>query len=124
MLSWLPSQQSWINKFQANTDRMIESFNRCGTLLARKNGSVVRTQRDAEDPDEEFVDVESPYDQFDPSKGMEVLVKGYRRWAERYLSNCAGQRKHKHHEKRMGKWDTILQAQLKEAGCKLYFHLP
>ena len=107
---------------------MARSFDRCGTYITRKKGAVVRKERKksrkqraaqtGDDSDEDFVDVESPYDQFDPSKGMEVLVKGYRNWAERYLSNCAGQKKHKHHTKRMGKWDTVLQTHLDEASCK------
>ena len=103
---------------------MAKSFDRCGTYIARKQGKS-RKQRSAqtgddsdEDSDEEFVDVESPYDKFDPSKGMEVLVKGYRNWAERYLSNCAGQKKNQIHTQRMGKWDTVLQTHLDEASCK------
>jgi len=109
--SWLPSQQAWIEKFKANGDRMIESFDRCGTLLARKKRSV-----DSDEDTEEIVDVESPYDEFNPSQGMAVLVNGYRNWAERYLSNCAGQIKHNHQEQRMGKWDTILHNHLENAG--------
>ena len=103
--SWSPRQSAWTNKFQKNADRMVKSFKRCGTYNS-----------------DETVD-ELSYDEFEPSKGMEALIQGYRNWAERHLSNCNGQRKNNHHAKRMGKWDTILQAQLKEAGCKLYFHL-
>ena len=80
---------------------MVKSFERCGTYNPN-----------------ETVDDELSYDEFEPSKGMEALIQGYRNWAERHLSNCNGQRKNNHHAKRMGKWDTILQNHLDDAGRK------
>ena len=72
---------------------------------------------DLEIDDEVIIEVESPY-VTDPSKGLEILAKGYKRWAERYLYQCAGQKKHKHQERRMSKWDTILQTHLDNASGK------
>ena len=120
---WLPSQESWIRKFRANGERMASSFHRCGNYdeyISRKRrelGSLV-IDGPTDDDSDVVIEVESPYDQFDPSKGLEVLVVGYRNWAERYLSGCAGQRKHNHQVRRMNKWDTKLQAHLDNASCK------
>ena len=115
--SWLPSQQAWINKFRTNGNRMVESFYRCGhydeTLVS--NEKSIRKRRDYENDDlEEF-------NQFNASNGMKVLVNGYRKWAERHLFACAGQKKHKHREKRMGSWDDKLQTHLENAGGKYDF---
>ena len=110
---------------------MAQSFHRCGNYdeyIARKLrelGSDVNIDLDLGnvidgpviDPDP-IIEPENPYNGFDPSKGLEVLVIGYRNWAERYLSGCAGQRKHKHQERRMNKWDARLQAHLDNAGGK------
>ena len=91
---------------------MAQSFDRCGNyddFIARKT------------PDDSDDEVENPHE-FDPSKGIAALARGYRYWSERYLSGCAGQRKHKHHEKRMNKWDRKLQAHLDNAGGKELHH--
>ena len=72
MLSWLRSQQSWIDKFEANGDRMIKSFERCGTFLSREKRSL-----DLDEDTEKIFDVESPYDQFNPDQGIAALVNGY-----------------------------------------------
>merc|ERR1712147_39280 len=81
--TFLPSKDAWVAKFAANAERM---------------------RRDAEDVDR--------YNREDPSEGVRQLTTGYRKWAERYLSACSGQKKYQHQVNRMAKWNNLLQGHL------------
>ena len=48
----------------------------------------------------------------EPSRAITQLTTGFRKWAERYLSACSGQKKHQHQVKRMTRWNDKLQAYL------------
>ena len=106
---FLPSQQAWIRKFRANGDRMKKNFQRdeqrCGHYDENQlpHGGPARKRRDFD---------EERYNREDPSEGTKQLTTGYRKWAERYLSQCGGQKNHKHQIKRMDKWNTKLQEHL------------
>ena len=108
--TFLPSKDSWVAKFAANAERMERNFNRgnqrCGFYDEDQlpHGGPERKRRDAEDVDR--------YNREDPSVGVKQLTTGYRKWAERYLSQCSGQRNYQHQVNRMAKWNNLLQGHL------------
>merc|ERR1712156_121835 len=110
--NFLPSQQAWIEKFANNAERMERNFNRgnqrCGFYDADQlphGGPAERKRRDLGD------DVDR-YDREHPEVGIRQLTTGYRKWAERYLAACSGQRQYQHQINRMNKWNDLLQAHL------------
>ena len=108
--TFLPSKDSWVAKFAANAERMERNFNRgnqrCGFYDEDQlpHGGPERKRRDADDVDR--------YNREDPSVGVKQLTTGYRKWAERYLSQCSGQRNYQHQVNRMAKWNDLLQGHL------------
>merc|ERR1711915_42023 len=110
--SFLPSKDAWKNKFATNADRMERNFSRgnqrCGFYdeneLPHGGPEAARERRD--------VDSDERYDREDPAVGIKQLTTGYRKWAERYLGNCSGQRNHQYQINRMEKWNGLLQAHL------------
>ena len=38
------------------------------------------------------------------------ITTGFKKWAERYIAACSGQKKHNYQFRRMEKWNNILQA--------------
>ena len=108
--TFLPSKDSWVAKFAANAERMERNFNRdnqrCGFYDEDQlpHGGPERKRRDAEDVDR--------YNREDPSVGVKQLTTGYRKWAERYLSACSGQKNYQHQVNRMAKWNNLLQGHL------------
>jgi len=110
--SFLPSQQAWINKFAKNAGRMEKNFKRnnqvCGYYDEQNlphGGPAVRRRRDVEDE-------ELRYDRENPKQGTKEITTGFRKWAERYLAACYGQRTYQHQINRMNKWNGLLQAHL------------
>merc|ERR1712131_81449 len=109
--SFLPSQQKWIKKFETNADRMSANFERgnqrCGFYdeeqLPHGGPSDDRKRRDAE-----F----DRYDREDPSVGIKQITTGFSKWAQRYLSECSGQRIYSYQVNRMEKWNNALQGHL------------
>merc|ERR1711962_1680377 len=85
--SFLPSQQAWIKKFENNAIRMEKI-------------SI-----------EETDDVDR-YDREDPAVGIKQLTTGFSKWAQRYISQCSGQKNYQHQVIRMDKWNGLLQAHL------------
>ena len=109
--SFLPSKDAWINKFANNADRMERNFNRgnqrCGFYDEDQlpHGGPERKRRELDD---EF----DRYNREDPSVGIKQITTGYRKWAERYISQCSGQRNYQHQINRMNRWNELLQAHL------------
>ena len=109
--SWLPSKDAWIQKFANNAGRMERNFNRGGQRCGHydhnqlPHGGPARKRRDLDD------DVDR-YNREDPVQGTKQLTTGYRKWAERYLAACSGQRNYQHQINRMNKWNDALQAHL------------
>ena len=108
--SWLPSKDNWVQKFATNDDRMEKSFThgeqRCGYYDENQlphGGPAERKRRD--------LDVER-YDREDPAVGTRQITTGFRKWAERYISQCSGQKQYQHQVNRMNKWNNKLQAHL------------
>lgn len=133
-IAHLPSVQKWIGKFKLNAARMESAFNRknpngerrCGfydeNLLPhggpdphpdlRNNESKKprrpveqRRRRDAEE--EAYISDDGSlerYDKSNPIRGIKQITTGYRKWAERFINECYGQRKNNSQVKRMGKW--------------------
>merc|ERR1712227_751424 len=107
----LPSKERWIAKFTTNAGRMERNFERgnqrCGFYdeneLPHGGPEAARERREAE------VD---RYDREDPSVGIKQLTTGFSKWAQRYLSQCSGQRNYQYQVNRMAKWNGLLQARL------------
>ena len=112
--SFLPSQSSWVGKFERNAERMERNFERgnqrCGFYDENQlphGGPSERRKRE--------IDADSiweRYDREDPSVGTKQITTGFRKWAERYLSECSGQKNFNYQVNRMNKWNTLLQDHL------------
>ena len=108
--SWLPSKDNWIKKFANNAERMERNFNRgnqrCGYYDEDNlpHGGPERKRREGDDV--------FRYNREDPSVGTKQITTGFRKWAERYLAACSGQKTYKHQVNRMNKWNDKLQAHL------------
>ena len=106
---FLPSQQSWINKFARNAGRMERNFKRgnlrCGFY---DDGQLPhggpRERRDVD---------EIRYNRNNPKEGVKQLITGFRKWAERYISECSGQKKYQFQVNRMIVWNLQLQGHLR-----------
>jgi len=105
----LPSKDSWKAKFERNAGRMLTNFyrgnQRCGFYDADNlpHGGPARRRRDSDDDDE------LRYNREDPAVGTKQITTGFRKWAERYISACSGQRKNNFQVNRMNRWNTRLQ---------------
>ena len=117
--SFLPRDRTerWVEKFSANAERMERNFNRgnqrCGFYDQDQlphGGPEERKRRAADDA---AFDVDR-YNREDPSVGIKQITTGYRKWAARYISQCAGQKNNKYIVNRMNKWNGILQGKLAE----------
>ena len=112
--SFLPSQDSWIGKFERNAERMERNFERgnqrCGFYDENQlphGGPSERRKRE--------IDADSIWDRYDredPSVGTKQITTGFRKWAERYLSECSGQKNFNYQVNRMNKWNGLLQDHL------------
>ena len=110
----LPSKDSWIAKFATNAGRMARNFERgnqkCGFYdedqLPHGGPEGDRKRRDADD--------ELRYDRTDPCTGTKQITSGFRKWAQRYIGNCSGQKNNQYQVNRMNKWNDRLQNWL---GC-------
>ena len=99
-------------KFQRNAERMECNFSRgnqrCGFYdedqLPHGGPSDDRKRRAADDVDR--------YNREDPSEGIKQLTTGFSKWAQRYLSQCSGQRNYNYQVNRMNKWNGLLQDHL------------
>ena len=114
--TWLPSKDSWKAKFTNNAVRMRTNFlrgnQRCGFYNKEQlphGGPEPENDRKRRDAD---FDVDR-YNRAEPDKGIKQLTTGFRKWAERYIAECTGQRVRQHQIKRMNKWNDLLQAHLK-----------
>ena len=115
--SWfefLPSKDAWIQKFAVNAERMERNFNRgnqrCGFYDAslEPHGGPEGARKRRSDDEFDF----DRYNREDPSIGIKQITTGYRKWAERYISQCSGQRLYQHQIDRMNSWNEKLQAHL------------
>jgi hypothetical protein len=119
-LSHLPSVGRWVEKFNANAGRMTRAFGRskCGfydqTMMPhggpdpnpnlRPNGRP-RNRRQAEDSSYEGSDGSLlRYDKSNPMLGIKQITTGYRKWAQRFINECHGQRKFNYQVERMSRW--------------------
>jgi len=123
----LPSVNSWKNKFENNAGRMLAAYEReeCGyfdpdnlphggpdpnpelrpNLKPRNRRSDDGDQTDGGLYDEDGF---MRYDKTNPMVGIKQITTGFRKWAERYINECHGQRKYKYQVDRMNKWFTTL----------------
>jgi len=126
----LPSMENWVGKFEVNAERMIEAYQRenCGFFdpslpyggpdpnpELRPGGNPRRPtdrKRRSDGDEDGFIDEFSGellrYNKNQPLVGIKQITTGYRKWAERYINECWGQRKHKYQTKRMNRWFETL----------------
>ena len=111
--TFLPSQARWINKFAKNAERMRTKFQRgnqrCGYYDENNlpHGGPERRRREVDD------ELNSErYNRTDPKEGVKQITTGFRKWAERYISRCSGQRNYQHQVNRMNLWNDKLQKHL------------
>ena len=105
---FLPSQQAWINKFATNAGRMERNFERGN----QRCGFYDEDQLPHGGPRERRDVDEIRYNREDPKEGVKQLTTGFRKWAERYISQCSGQKTSQFQIKRMEKWNNALQKHL------------
>lgn len=121
---FLPSQQAWINKFATNAGRMERNFERGN----QRCGFYDETQLPHGGPRERRDVDEIRYDRENPKVGVKQLTTGFRKWAERYISQCSGQKNFQFQVKRMAKWNNALQKHLEvkekedKCGDRAIFH--
>jgi hypothetical protein len=120
----LPSKDAWIAKFETNASRMMRAYERenCGyfdpTNLPHggpdpnphlrpnlKPRKTLRKRREADSDDYEADDgTLLRYDRENPLTGIRQITTGYRKWAQRFINECGGQRKFKYQVNRMRSW--------------------
>ena len=91
----------WKSKFIRSSDRMKNSFERCGTKSLEAD-----------------VGLDEEYDIENPCEAIKQLTNGFTNWVNRHMSTCNGQKNHSHHEKRMENWQNLLH---KGIGFDLFF---
>ena len=111
---FLPSRLAWIVKFEFNANRMRRNFSRgnqkCGFYdqYQTPHGGPERKRREYDD------DFDLARLSGNASLAIQQITTGYRKWAERYISACSGQRSYQFLIERMNKWNAHLQAHLLE----------
>lgn len=124
-LPFLPSKDAWVAKFKNNAGRMLTAFKRptCGFYDPSqmphggpdpnpelRPGGNPRSRR-SEEGDTDYEDgMLVRYNKNNPMIGIKQITTGYRKWAERYINECLGQRKSQFQIKRMSKWFQLLGA--------------
>ena len=111
--TFLPSKDSWVAKFAANAERMERNFNRgnqrCGYYdESSEHGGPAAAERKRREASSDL----DRYNREDPVEGTKQITTGFRKWAERYISQCSGQRQYQHQVNRMAKWNNLLQGHL------------
>ena len=81
-------KDKFYNKVGLNVDRLIASYERCGTT----NDLM------------EYSQAEIEFDSSNPCGTLNELMNGYDEWVERHISSCGGQKNHSHQKNRMKKW--------------------
>jgi hypothetical protein len=116
--SFVPSKDSWKGKFERNAARMEKNFlrgeSKCGFYDEQNlpHGGPERKRRE-DDYDYDYSDDNvDRYNREDPSTGARQITTGFRKWAQRYLSQCSGQKTYNYQVTRMSKWNQKLQAHL------------
>ena len=83
-------------------------------LLIRKeiqNNNLGRRRRDLVSLDD-ILRASERYNKAVPEEGVKQITTGFRKWAERYLGNCSGQRNYSYQMNRMNRWNAALQDHL------------
>ena len=110
--TFLPSKDSWVAKFAANAERMERNFNRGNQRCGYYDESSEHGGPAAERKRREASSDLDRYNREDPVEGTKQITTGFRKWAERYISQCSGQRQYQHQINRMAKWNNLLQGHL------------
>ncbi|CAG5078706.1 Oidioi.mRNA.OKI2018_I69.PAR.g9063.t1.cds [Oikopleura dioica] len=104
--SGLASQERWIAKFATNAGRMEKNFLRGEQRCGFYDPSLPHGGPEPEEEDE------LRYDRTDPRIGIKQITTGYRKWAQRYMAACSGQKNYQYQVNRMNRWNSILQDHL------------
>jgi len=98
-------QEKYISKFSKAAARMKNAFERndqkCGYYDANNLPHGGPAPADEEDRKRrDLSDMFDRYNREDPWEGAKQVTTGYRKWAERYIAGCNGQKNHQHQVKR------------------------
>ena len=104
-------KDKFVSKFSKAADRMEEAFTRneqkCGfydSELGPHGGPEPERKRRSEDLDR--------YNREDPGEGTRQITTGFRKWAERYIAGCNGQKNHQHQVTRFNHYYGLMIAAL------------
>ena len=86
-------KNKWWNKVGQNVDRLVMSYDKCGTRYS-----------DNSEFDSMVDSIE--HDSSNPCATVNEVMNGFDAWVERYISSCGGQRNNSHQKNRMVKWRT------------------
>merc|ERR1711970_77703 len=81
---------NWQGKFGRNTHRFQQRFEQCGFYNADSahGGPERRKRRSGEACEADDVTCIFRYNKHNPMLGLQQIMTGYRKWAERYVSRC------------------------------------
>ena len=85
----------WTGKFERNVARFERRFELCGFYDENQlphGGPSERRKREIDSDS-----IWDRYDREDPAMGTKQITTGFRKWAERYLSECSGQKNYNYH---------------------------
>ena len=89
-------KDNFFNKVGLNVDRMIASYERCGTPYGYNVEHQMWNTI-------EYSQTVIEFDSSNPCGTLNELMNGYDEWVE-HISTCEGQKNHSHQKNRMKKW--------------------
>ena len=110
-------RDKFIERFANSAGRMKEAFKRndqkCGFYDAEllPHGGP---DPDLEDRKRRELDFDDRYNREDPWEGARQITTGFRKWAERYIAGCNGQKEYKHMVNRYNKFYQLMIDALNE----------
>lgn len=109
-------RENWKKKFAKNAERMEKNFTRgnqrCGFYDESQMPHGGPETLDRKKRSDDFLE---RYDRDNACIATKQITTGFRKWAERYIAQCSGQKKKQFQIKRMNKWFEILQDHLESA---------
>merc|ERR1711979_61393 len=117
---WWKRQEKFISKFSKAADRMKNAFERneqkCGYYDPDNLPHGGPAPADDDRKRRDLSDMFDSYNREDPYEGAKQVTTGYRKWAERYIAGCNGQKNHQHQVKRFNHYYGVLVQALYDHG--------
>lgn len=99
------------DKLTRVTNRALKAFNRSERECSFFDSSVEHGG-----PEPEDVDDGTRYSDTDAVASVKGITSGIRKWSQRYLAACGGQKNHEHIVNHANKWRSKLLAKTDESG--------